>query len=115
MLPRFKNALQVHEPAVALREVPVHFRRTPAFVENADAIGRALAVPDQPSKSTGVELIARIISPGCCSHLFDDPVALQRKKQEPDDLVDVHAAKSSIRSPTLKEPALHVLTVGAAG
>ena len=116
MLARFENTPQVHESAVALHEVAVHFRGEPAFFEQARAIGRAvLAVARQPAQGVGVELIARVVafSPG--AHLLDDAVALQRKKQEPDELAGFRTPEGLPRRQMRNEGAPCILSVGAVG
>ena len=89
---RFEDAPQVHEAAVALHEVTVHFLGKPAFFEQARAVGRAaLAVARQPAERVGVELVARVVAVAPAADLLDDAVALQGEEQETDDRAGVRA------------------------
>ena len=116
MLACFENAVEVHETPIALHEVAVHLGGKAALFQQAGTVDRAvLAVPGQPSQRIGIELVARITAVPLAANLLDDAVALERKKQEPDDFIGLRAPEALGRREVRRDRTPHVLPVGAVG
>jgi len=111
MLPCFEHAFQIHETSVALHKIAVNLGRNLASLQQPRAVHRTNhAIGSQPTKSVGVDLIARNLP---AANLLNDSVTLQREEQKAGSLVNFRPPEMLPFGHVRSEAASHIATVSA--